>query len=565
MTAAPPTAAIKRAADRIKANSLAKASTGQAYTPRGAAVELLVSPAKEVLLSGPAGTGKSRACLQKIHYTMEKYKQARALIVRKTRASLSETGLQTFEDHVLGLDHPLRHGAQRMFRQSYRYPNGSQIVIGGMDNPVRIMSSEYDLIYVQEAIELQEGDWNNLTTRLRNNKVPYQQIIADTNPDSPHHWLKVRCDTGKTKLVLSEHEDNPVLYDADLHNWTEFGEQYLATLDLLTGATYDRLRKGLWVQATGIIFDTFNEKIHKTERADYDPALGAVYWYCDDGYAYGSGPGSESYHPRVVLLAQETPLGGINVFKEYHKCHVAKYTDTIEEVLAWTYPAPDAAYVDSAAAMFRGELTLTGITNTSASHKVEEGIKNVQRMLFDGNGMALIHVHPRCRETIREFQSYRRTADGLRILKQDDHSCFTADTRIAIADGYKPICQVAVGDQVWTRQGYRTVTAAQVTDTAAEVWTLVFSNGATLEGTANHPIWVNDTGWKTLGALEVGDRVNCLSSKHIVRLVFKEPTPRTAPVYNLTVEEAHEYFASGLLVSNCDAIRYGTWHLRYGL
>jgi hypothetical protein len=34
----------------------------------------------------------------------------------------------------------------------------------------------------------------------------------------------------------------------------------------------------------------------------------------------------------------------------------------------------------------------------------------------------------------------------------------------------------------------------------------------------------------------------------------------TGTVYNLTVDEVHEYFANGVLVSNCDAIRYvGGW------
>jgi hypothetical protein len=45
-------------------------------------------------------------------------------------------------------------------------------MIGGMDKPTKIMSSEYDFIYVQEAIELTETDWENLTTRLRNGRCP---------------------------------------------------------------------------------------------------------------------------------------------------------------------------------------------------------------------------------------------------------------------------------------------------------------------------------------------------------------------------------------------------------
>jgi len=43
--------------------------------------------------------------------------------------------------------------------QSYTYPNGSTIVLGGLDKESRIMSTQYDVIYVQEAIELTEAEW----------------------------------------------------------------------------------------------------------------------------------------------------------------------------------------------------------------------------------------------------------------------------------------------------------------------------------------------------------------------------------------------------------------------
>jgi phage terminase large subunit len=117
----------------------------------------------------------------------------RALIVRKTRTSLTESALVTFEDKVLPEHSRLTEGAQRRLRQSYSYPNGSNIVVGGLDDSQRVMSTEYDMIYVMEAIEATENDWENLTTRLRNGVMPYQQIIADTNPDAPTHWLKGTC------------------------------------------------------------------------------------------------------------------------------------------------------------------------------------------------------------------------------------------------------------------------------------------------------------------------------------------------------------------------------------
>ena len=52
------------------------------YTPHGACAQIYETEDEEVLISGPAGTGKSRACLEKIHHLMQKYDGARALIVR---------------------------------------------------------------------------------------------------------------------------------------------------------------------------------------------------------------------------------------------------------------------------------------------------------------------------------------------------------------------------------------------------------------------------------------------------------------------------------------------------
>ena len=39
-------------------------------------------------------------------------------------------------------------------------------------------------------------------------------------------------------------------------------------------------------------------------------------------------------------------------------------------------------------------------------------------------------------------------------------------------------------------------------------------------------------------------------------LSVSAPTNERVPVYNLSVEGEHEFFADGILVSNCDACRY---------
>src|SRR4051812_48598913 len=85
-----------------RAISRAKISTDhrnyRKYSPQGAAKLIYECTDPEVLVSGPSRTGKSRGWLEKTHYLMETYPRARALWIRKTRASLTNTALQTFED-----------------------------------------------------------------------------------------------------------------------------------------------------------------------------------------------------------------------------------------------------------------------------------------------------------------------------------------------------------------------------------------------------------------------------------------------------------------------------------
>lgn len=239
-----------------------KAGGGPPYVPRGYSADLQHLTNSEIILSGPAGTGKSRACLEKIDRLCWEYPGLRALIVRKTRASLSQAALYTYEKFVLGPGNPILDGPRREYRQSYRYPNGSEVAVGGMDNATRIMSTEWDIIFVQEAIELSVDEWESLMTRLRSGVLPYQQLIADTNPDKPTHWLKKRSEDGTAIMLHTRHEDNPRLWDEERNDWTREGAAYMAKLDALTGVRKERLRYGRWVQAEGAVYEEFDLAVH---------------------------------------------------------------------------------------------------------------------------------------------------------------------------------------------------------------------------------------------------------------------------------------------------------------
>src|SRR5258706_4665978 len=257
------------------------------FAPRGAALALFSSRAPEVLLAGAAGTGKSRACLEKLHAVALKYPGMRGLIVRKTASSLPNSALDTFQKHVIkesvDLNHVKFYGGGPKEAQSFRYSNGSTITTGGMDKSTRVMSSEYDVIYVQEATELSEEHWEALRTRLRNGKMPYQQLIADCNPDRPTHWLKLRSDGKKTLMLHSKHEDNPTLFNAD-GPLTDSGKEYIGKLDNLSGVRHARLRQGIWAAAEGLVYEEFSDSIHIVDELPAGFEAWPRYWAIDFGF-----------------------------------------------------------------------------------------------------------------------------------------------------------------------------------------------------------------------------------------------------------------------------------------
>jgi len=298
------------------------------YEPRGVLRKAFHARDDEVLVAGPAGTGKSRACLEKLNAMALLNPGMRGLIVRKTLTSLGSTALVTWREHVipeaLAAGVVVFYGGSASEPPQYRYSNGSTIAIGGMDKSTRIMSSEYDVVYVQEAVELTETDWEAITTRLRNHKISFQQLLADCNPDMPTHWLKVRGDSGKTRVFDSRHEDNPVLFNLD-GTMTEKGEAYVGKLDNLTGVRYQRLRKGLWVAAEGIIFEEYDPAIHLADRFEADkwseetrlcpsniPWDWPRYWVVDFGFT----------NPFVCQWWAEDPDGRLYRYREIYKTRV---------------------------------------------------------------------------------------------------------------------------------------------------------------------------------------------------------------------------------------------------
>ena len=134
---------------------------------------------REVLLEGPAGTGKSRCMGEYLHWIASNYPGVRLLVVRKTRASLTQSWMVTFESKVVEPDHPILKGPARAHRASYVYPNGSEIVLGGMDRAERLYSTEYDVIYVNGDNNLENLRREDQTWKVRLIEEDFQRLMFD--------------------------------------------------------------------------------------------------------------------------------------------------------------------------------------------------------------------------------------------------------------------------------------------------------------------------------------------------------------------------------------------------
>lgn len=411
----------------------AEKPTRDLWQPRGAAAELYLRVDPEIVLSGPAGTGKTRGALEYLHDCLFSYAGARALIIRKTLTSLTSTALVTYQQKVLReSDRVSFFGGNKVDPAAFRYPNKSVLVVGGMDKAEKVMSSEYDLIYAPECTELTEAEWEQAGTRLRWGRMPYQQQVGDCNPGPPTHWLKKRADSGKTVLLESRHEDNPSV-TAD----------YLARLDALTGHRYQRLRLGRWAAAEGLVYDGWDAAIHLIDRFAI-PVEWPRYWVLDFGYT----------NPFVCQWWAEDPDGRLILYREIYRTQRLVEDHAADVLMASKgEPKPAAVIADHDA---EGRATFdrkAGVTTKPAHKAVIDGIQAVAaRLKRAGDGKprllimrdslverdsALEDGRPGC--TVEEFDGYVwDTSNGRKRgeepVKKDDHGLDALRYMVAYRD-----------------------------------------------------------------------------------------------------------------------------------
>lgn len=414
---------------------------------RGGAAQMWEAKEHEIILSGPYETGKTFLTLSKLHAFLCIFPKSRALMVRRTYKSVINSAVVTYEQKVLPVtpSHPRspvkKFGGERP--EFYQYPNGSRLMIGGMDNPDKFLSAEYDFIYANQAEELRLDDWEKLVGRAtgRAGNAPYTQVLGDCNPDAPTHWIKQRA---SLRLIESRHEDNPRLYDIERREWTEHGRRTIGILDSLTGLRYKRGRLGLWVAAEGQVYE-YDPARHLKPPSFKIPRTWRRFRSIDFGFT----------NPFVCQWWAVDPDGRMYLYRQLFRTKRTVTAHAKQITLLSAGEAIEATVADHDAED-RATLRENGIETVAADKRIKVGIEKVEERLKPaGDGLPRLFVvedslidmdeelravhKPVCTEEEFASYTYPLAASGKPVkeepIKLDDHGMDALRYAVMYLDG----------------------------------------------------------------------------------------------------------------------------------
>lgn len=164
-----------------------KVDINQVYVP------YLSNKSRYLNLYGGSGSGKSVFASQKVLLRIMSEKDHRILCLRKVGGTLKQSIFQRFKNQVAawGLM------SEFTFRESdfiiTNNPTKNQLILAGLDDEEKLKSIEtITSVWIEEATEFAEKEFDQIDLRIRGLNPNYKQIILSYNPIDESHWLKAR-------------------------------------------------------------------------------------------------------------------------------------------------------------------------------------------------------------------------------------------------------------------------------------------------------------------------------------------------------------------------------------
>ena len=331
---------------------------------------------------GSAGSGKSYTIAQKILIRCCS-EQIRVLVCRRYATTLRNSCFALFKE-VLAKWQIAQYVNVRETDMSITFPNGSQIIMVGLDTEEKLLSlNNISTIWIEEAYEVEKNKVEQLNLRMRG-AANNQQLILSWNPISKQSWLY--------NFTVEDPPENSIFIHSTYKDNIFLNAEYIAALDemeIRNPAKYRVYGRGEW----GI--DTEGLVITNWRKETFDPMELAALGYehragCDLGWIDKTA---------IIDTLFDRENRTIYVFNEFYKsgCQLSDIAAAIGNMnLKKTKIYVDAAEPRSVA-FFKQE----GIRAEPCA-KGKDSVKAGLMFLQD----CLIVVHPSCQNFITELENF---------------------------------------------------------------------------------------------------------------------------------------------------------------
>jgi phage terminase large subunit len=210
-----------------------------------------------LIFYGGAGSGKSVFVSSKILRRACEETPHKILVIRKVANTIKDSVYAELIERISewGI---YNHVVVNKTDKTFTFDNGNVIICKGLDEPEKIKSIQgITSIWIEEATELKEEDFDQLLLRVRGEKKNYVQFILSFNPIDENHWIKKRLiDSGEATFVHTTYKDNVFLdqeYKDSLNALKETNSLYYQIYCLGEWGIVDTSNKFLYA---------FNQELH---------------------------------------------------------------------------------------------------------------------------------------------------------------------------------------------------------------------------------------------------------------------------------------------------------------
>ncbi len=348
---------------------------------------MFASRARELVVYGGAGAGKSYAVAQKKIVKALMYPKRRILVIRKYGPSLKLTCWKMVTDLLDQYKIPYKANLTDLTIKLGQSEMIFLPVVNTQGAPAERIKSLTDItdIWIEEATELSQHEYRQIRLRMRGERLAegYRQAILTFNPIDQNHWIcRHFFDGERGERLKYTYRDNPYVepeYCAELEE--------LKDEDPILYAVY---ALGEWGSLGNIIYTNYTIEEFEHPLHFYDEVIAGV----DYGF--------EKPSAWVPIGLRENKA---YIFDQVYERKLinSELIGRIQEKEAQWGIAGCQLYADTAEPGRIEEMYRAGLNVLDADKHVTDGINSVKSYQ--------LVIHPRCIDVIKEIRGYVRKED----------------------------------------------------------------------------------------------------------------------------------------------------------